>query len=394
MKCDVLVIGAGIQGAGVAQAVTAAGHSVLIVEKNVPASGTSSRSSKLIHGGLRYLESGQIKLVYECLHERNLLLKNAPDLVQLKPFYIPLYQKTSRPSWKIHLGLSLYKVLSGFDSSGAFRKLKSQEWNSLDGLILDNLQGVYQYWDAQTNDKQLTWAVLDSAQSLGAELMYPAMFEGSVRQGKKWISQLEYNGEHRQIESKVIVNAAGPWVNQVLQRIDINLVKHEVDLVQGTHIILPEKIQQGIYYLEAPSDQRAVFVMPWGENTMIGTTEKHFQGKPDDVSPSLAEIEYLLQVASHYFPRFEKYHTDSISSAFAGLRVLPGDGENAFSKARDTLIYEDKRQAPALFSLYGGKLTAYRATAEQVMKNIKHYLPEQRPVADTKSLALVSKSLK
>lgn len=388
MKFDVAVIGAGIQGVGVAQAVAAAGYSVVVLEKNAPASGTSCKSSKLIHGGLRYLESGQFKLVYECLHERQILLKNAPDLVQLKPFFIPVYRETSRPTWKINIGLNLYHALSGFDASGRFRKLQKSEWKELDGLTTENLVGVYQYWDAQTNDALLTQAVLRSAKKLGAELICPARFLNCEKNPEGWTLRYQQGETTQNLQAQVIVNAAGPWVNEVLGKISPQLVEHKIDLVQGTHIVVPEKTSLGIYYIEAPRDKRVIFVMPWGEQTMIGTTEKNFSGNPDDVCASDEEINYLLETVSHYFPQFATYQKDTITKSFAGLRVLPGGGNKAFAKARDTVIYENAELAPGIVTLFGGKLTAYRATAEQAMQKILRHLPERRAVADTKELML------
>ncbi|MDX1810540.1 MAG: FAD-dependent oxidoreductase, partial [Gammaproteobacteria bacterium] len=223
--------------------------------------------------------------------------------------------------------------------------------------------------------------------SLGAEIRYPVNFVGATRSDNNWQVSLQVEGEAITHSARILVNAGGPWVNAVLQQVNPALVKHQVELVQGTHIIVPEQPSNGIYYLEA-SDQRAVFVMPWGEQTMIGTTEKSFSGQPDDVAPGDDEIDYLLATVSAYFPKFKKYNRENISCAFAGLRVLPGEGKSAFGKARDTLIYEDTADAPGLITLYGGKLTAYRATAEQVLQKIKLHLPAHKIFADTKHLPL------
>jgi glycerol-3-phosphate dehydrogenase len=171
---DVVVIGAGINGAGVAQAAVAAGYSVLILEKSAIAQGTSSRSSKLIHGGLRYLETAQFRLVRESLRERTLLLSNAPDLVQLKPFYIPVYRTTRRRPWQLRVGLSLYALLAGPERSAIFTTVPSSRWDRLDGLSTRDLQTVFSYNDAQTDDHALTKAVLDSAVNMGAEVAVPA----------------------------------------------------------------------------------------------------------------------------------------------------------------------------------------------------------------------------
>ncbi len=388
MRVDVIVIGAGIQGVGVAQAVAAAGYSVLILEKNAPASGTSSKSSKLIHGGLRYLESSQFKLVRECLHERQMLLKNAPDLVQLKPFYIPVYEQTSRPPWKIRAGLSLYYALSGFRAEGKFRRISPSQWQALDGLQTNDLRQVFQYWDAQTNDALLTQAVLRSAQSLGAEMVCPAEVTAGEHHDALWEVHCRSGEKTHTFQARVVVNAAGPWVNSVLRVLSPKTPGCAVDLVQGTHVLLPTQTREGIYYLEAPSDRRAVFVMPWGGETLVGTTEKLFTGRPEDVAPTKAECEYLLDTVRYYFPRFAQFNEQDLSGSFAGLRVLPSGKGSAFSRARDTIIHEDRQHSAGLFTLYGGKLTAYRATAEQVMQKLRSYLPARASLADTRRLKL------
>ncbi|MBS1246874.1 MAG: FAD-dependent oxidoreductase [Proteobacteria bacterium] len=173
---DLVVIGAGIHGAGAAQAAAAAGYSVLVLEQTGIASATSCRSSKLIHGGLRYLESGQLNLVRESLRERDILLRIAPQLVRLVPFHIPIYRHTARRSWQIRAGLSLYALLGNLRRHAWFDTLPRTQWDELDGLTTRNLQAVFRYQDAQTDDAALTQAVMRSAQSLGAELVVPGEF--------------------------------------------------------------------------------------------------------------------------------------------------------------------------------------------------------------------------
>ena len=388
---DVLVIGGGIHGAGVAQACAAQGYSTIVIEQDEVASGTSCKSSKLIHGGLRYLESAQFSLVKECLQEREYLLKNASDLVKLKPFLIPIYKQTQRRPWKIRMGLSLYSGLNKFRASGRFKSIKQNEWAHLDGLSLNNLQHVFQYYDAQTDDKLLTQAVIQSAISLGAKLIKPARFLGAIKGKDNWSVSYESGGVTQSIKAKVVVNAAGPWVNQILATLPDNPQTNKVDLVQGTHIVLEAETAKGIYYLESPLDQRAIFIMPWYGDTLIGTTEKLYLGDPRDVIASDSEVEYLLESVKSYFPKFQKLGIGDVKDKFAGLRVLPRAEGTAFSRPRETTILEDKNHAPGFFSIYGGKLTAYRATAEEVQKKIAHLLPIKVAIADTKTLKLPTK---
>ncbi len=177
---DVVVVGGGIHGAGVLQAAAAAGHSALLIERAGLASGTSSRSSKLIHGGLRYLESGQFALVRESLRERAIHLRIAAELVELKPFFIPVYRDTRRRPWQLKVGLWMYALLGGFDASTRFGAVPKAEWSTLDGLDTQGLDAVIRYHDAQTDDAMLTRAVVQSALSLGAELAMPASFESGA----------------------------------------------------------------------------------------------------------------------------------------------------------------------------------------------------------------------
>jgi len=382
---DIVIIGGGIHGVGVAQAAAAEGHSVLLLEQTGLASGTSSRSSKLIHGGLRYLESAQFRVVRECLRERSLLLKLAPELVHLVPFYSPVYSDTHRRPWQIRIGLNLYRLLSGFDASGRFRRVPSREWEELDGLKQDKLEAVFQFYDAQTDDALLTQAVMRSAQGLGAKLAMPAQFNAAeLHEDGCTISYREGETE-RSCRAHVLVNAAGPWANEVLSKITPAPSRCRVDLVQGSHLVLPEPLSKGIYYVEAPQDRRAVFIMPWGEQTLVGTTETPYEGDPAAVRPLLQEQNYLLEVLAHYFPR---YRDVAPTATFAGLRVLPSSGGKAFGRSRETILHTDRKERPRVLTLYGGKLTAYRAAAEQVMAHIVTALPRRQAVADTRSLPL------
>lgn len=384
---DVVVVGAGIHGAGVAQAAAARGYSVLVLEQHAPAYGTSSRSSKLIHGGLRYLESGQFSLVRECLRERELLLRLAPDLVRLVPFYIPIYRNTTRRPWQIRAGLSVYALLGGLGPHVRFSRIPRQHWHELSGLNTTDLQAVYRYFDAQTDDAALTRAVLASAQQLGAQLCMPAEFISAAHNATACTVRYQHAGQVQECISRVLVNAAGPWTTQILERISPALQHPKVDLVQGTHIIIDATPPSGIYYVEAPQDRRAVFVMPWKNRTMIGTTEHLYQGDPAQVKPLPEEIDYLLQTYRDYFPATKN---PGIHASFAGLRVLPHASKSAFHRPRDTLLLCDNNEHPRVVSIIGGKLTAYRATADRLMQRVASSLPPAQPKAETKNLPLTA----
>jgi glycerol-3-phosphate dehydrogenase len=386
---DVIVVGAGIHGAGVAQAAAAAGQRVLILEQQHAAYGTSSRSSKLIHGGLRYLETGQLRLVRESLHERALMLKNAPDLVQLKPFYIPLYKQTRRRPWQIRSGLSLYAMLGGFKHGCRFNSVPRSEWAQLDGLNTLDLHSVFRYHDAQTDDALLTQAVLRSAQQLGATAYIPAKLQTIELHAHGVDVSYTENGQTRTTSARAVVNATGPWVNHTLSMVTPTQAARTIELVQGTHLILPGKVTRGVYYVENPRDGRAIFVMPWYGQTMIGTTESRFRGNPAEVQPLPTEINYLLQTLKHYFPAHHRDQRSDITHSFAGLRVLPAGSGHAFRRPRETLLDVDRADRPRVLSIYGGKLTGWRATAEKVMQRLTASLPTQTTIADTRNIRLL-----
>jgi len=385
---DVVVVGGGIHGVGVAQAAAAAGHSVLLMEKTDLACGTSSRSSKLIHGGLRYLESAQWRLVRESLQERRILLDIAPDLVRLVPFHLPVYRSTRRRAWQLRLGLCMYAALGGFDRSTRFRTLPRQEWSRLDGLETDGLGTVLRYYDGQTDDALLTRSVMASAQKLGAELALPATFVDADLTDDGADIRFTHRGRPEHLHARVLVNAAGAWANTIATRITPTAVLPAVELVQGTHLIVPGELTQGIYYVESPRDGRGVFVMPWHGEILIGTTETRFRGNPEQVAPHAAESHYLLSVLRRYFPRFRHSAIATRHQAFAGVRVLPVGKGHAFHRSRETMLITDRGSSPRTISIYGGKLTGWRATAEHVMLRIAASLPQREPRADTRRLRI------
>ncbi len=379
---DVVVIGAGINGAGAAQAAAAAGYTVLVLEQyDEPAQGTSSKSSKLIHGGLRYLETGQFHLVRESLRERANLLRNAPHLVKLVPFRIPVYSETTRRPWKIMAGLSVYSLFGG----KLFSRVPRSQWGQLDGLNTRGLEVVFSYYDAQTDDAHLTRSVLASAKLLGADIHTGADFKSARLVNNGCEIRYKMATAEVQVSARVIVNTSGPWVNDVLQNIKPALNMMDIELVQGTHIIVPGDISNP-YYLESPQDHRAVYVTPWKGRVLVGTTENHYAGDPAKVTPLEPEIRYLLDVHNHYFALELK--RDDVVEAFAGLRVLPGGGGLAFSKSREVRLLVDRPALPRVLTVYGGKLTSYRATSEKVIKRINKSLPRRKKIADTRFVSL------
>ncbi|MGE0580688.1 MAG: FAD-dependent oxidoreductase [Steroidobacteraceae bacterium] len=386
---DLVVVGGGIHGVGVAQRAAAAGQRVLLLEKTAVAAGTSSRSSKLIHGGLRYLETGQLRLVRESLHERAALLRLAPDLVQLRRFLVPIYGDTRRRPWVLGAGLALYAGLAGFARGAGFGLVPRREWAALDGLATHGLERVFWYHDAQTDDAALARAVLASAQRIGAQALVPATFLGAQLHDAEVVVRYASNGGLHECVARVLVNAAGPWAARVAREVSPAIAVPDIELVQGTHLLLPAPAPaRGLYYVESPRDGRAIFVMPWQGKLMIGTTELRYRADPDDVAATTGESHYLLGILRRYFPDAAATAGREPPHAFAGLRVLPGGPGHAFHRSRETHFEVDREVAPRVISIYGGKLTTFRATAAQALRRVAGSLPARRAVADVDALPL------
>lgn len=361
---DLIIIGAGIHGAGFSYIAQALGLKSLLLEKSGQVgSATSANSSKLIHGGLRYLESGQFNLVRECLRERKRLLQAAPDLVALKPFYIPIYSPSKRGNITIAAGLSLYKLLGG----GGFSFLSQKQRAALP-IKKHNLTGLWQYWDCQTNDNILTQRVVSAALKLGGELQlgnYPIAIE--TRNPEQFYLTLN-NGT--QVNSRCLINATGPWVNEVAA-LNPQLPNIKIQWVQGSHLVINRPAFYGCYYLESPIDGRPFFVLPWQGKQLIGTTETLINN-PDAAALTSAERDYLIASYRYFFADSPIAHTDIIAT-YCGVRVLPlannySANPNMINRAkRDTQLVQ-AANTPGYLALYGGKLTSFYATALKGMQ--------------------------
>jgi len=399
-EVDVLVIGGGIYGAGVTQAAAAAGHSVLLVELNSIASATSSNSTKLIHGGLRYLESMQLGLVYESLHERELLLQLAPDLVRREWFYIPVYQYNKRPAWLVKLGLLLYWALSLGRSR--CKSIPRKQWRRLiPGLNTDRMTALLAYEDAATDDAALTQSVATSAEQMGADILQHTAFVSAQREGDYWLVKLD---PEREVRAKILINAGGPWVNRIRQHISPVPPVQQVHLVQGAHLYLDRPCPAFIYV--ESEDGRVMFFRPWRQGTLAGTTETVFTGDPATVHASEDEVAAILATYNRYFPESACSESD-ILKRYCGIRVLPqkelpqnvmpqeelqqkqspASLANVFSASRDTQLLCDHEKNPAYIAIYGGKLTTYRKESEKVARLISRSLPEARK-ANTRDIKL------
>lgn len=364
MDFDVLVVGAGIHGAAVARELSAKNLRVLVIEKSGQvASATSSKSSKLIHGGLRYLESFQFALVHECLHEQARLLRSAPHLVHKSDFAIPVYRQSLRSPWTIASGLLLYWLMGA-----SFPRRLATKDAIIDGLNQRDLQHFFSYVDAQTDDAHLTRSVLASAGMMGAQLSLETELLGAEFFGNSVKVVLSQQQQRKEYEVGALINAAGPWVSEVSRRIAPENPEPPADLVRGTHIELPGSLSR-CYYLEA-EDGRAVFALPWREHKLIGTTEVVHSSGPEHCVPSIEEIKYLLGVYNRYFN--EQMSENNVLAQWAGLRVLPATSHSYFSRPRDAHLYADRQKKPRYVSIYGGKLTSHAATARRVAKMLKY----------------------
>jgi glycerol-3-phosphate dehydrogenase len=281
----------------------------------------------------------------------------------------------------------MYALLGGFDAATRFGSVPKTEWPALDGLKTLDLDAVIRYHDAQTNDALLTRAVVKSALGLGAEIAMPAKFTGATL-GEDGVKVSYDCGSNVEVKARVLVNAAGPWATEVARAVHPAIAVPDVDLVQGTHIVIPHPVTAGIYYVESPTDGRAVFVMPWDGATLIGTTETPYRGDPDQVHPLPEEEEYLLAVVRHYFPHLSALTRGDITGRFAGLRVLPAATQAAFDRSRETIFTTDRDARPRVLSIYGGKLTGWRAAAAHVMRRISPSLPAAVKRAETDLLIL------
>lgn len=284
------------------------------------------------------------------------------------------------------MGLGIYALLSGLGEYARFHTVPKNAWQELDGLRTEKLQTVFQYWDAQTDDALLTRAVMESARQLGAQLICPARFLSARIEPDSCLVSYEVKSQIRQYRCLAVINAAGPWARAVARKFTPDIPDLAVDNVQGSHLELPGKVERGCYYLEVPQDKRAVFMMPWkNDTTLLGTTECHYDGEPGAVAPLPEEKKYLLDVYQHYFPG----RSTDVIAAWAGLRVLPSvTGGSAFTRSRETQLPVDNETRPRVVSVFGGKLTGYRATAERVMAVLQGTLPPARPLAKTSELPL------
>ena len=374
---DVLVIGGGITGTGVARDAAMRGLRVALVEKRDFGSGTSSRSSRLVHGGVRYLEHGEVRLVFESSRERRTLLRIAPHLVRPLSFTWPVYDDARIPRWKLNAGLALYDALSLFRNVARHRTLSARGVLRREpALRVDDLDGGACYWDASTDDARLTLANAIAARTAGAVVINHARVVALSRDGGR-VSGAEVrewqSGEVCHVSAKVVVNATGPWSDEVEA-----LTGERSPAVRGSkgvHIAVHRSRlgNKSAVTLTAPQDGRVMFVLPAGAFTIIGTTDTFDSSSPDDVRAADADIEYLLTSVNHYFPSAELSRHDVVS-AWAGIRPLAAKSAPGNDPGSASREHEISEAVPGLIRVTGGKLTTYRSMAAEVVDVVEHAL--------------------
>lgn len=366
-EVDVVVIGGGVNGCGIARDLAGRGLSVVLCEKDDLACATSSASTKLIHGGLRYLEHYEFRLVRDALREREVLLKAAPHIIWPLNFILPHHRKL-RPWWMIRAGLFLY------DHLGGRKILPKSRSHYLPGTLLGQplkaeFRRGFSYADCWVEDTRLVVLNAIDAHEKGAEILTRTECINLDRLPKQdmWAVTMQDNNtdEKFRVHARLVVNASGPWVNKTLGLVGADVAKHKVRWVKGSHIIVPRMYQGEHAYILQNEDKRIVFAIPYEKKfTLVGTTDVEYTGDIEEVRISVDEVEYLCKAASRFFRHPLK--PEQVEWTYSGVRPLLDDGEgDASSVTRDYLLEMDDYKGVPLLSIFGGKITTFRKLSEQ-----------------------------
>lgn len=382
-ETDLLVIGGGINGTGIACDAQGRGINTILCEAKDLARETSSYSSKLVHGGLRYLEQYEFKLVREALKEREVLLNKAPHLIQPLRFVLP-HDKHLRPKWMLRAGLFLYDHLAKLKTLQKSKGLSLKD--SLEGQNLkDKFTYGFSYSDCKIDDARMVILNAKQAQQLGAKILINTACVKAERIDGKWKATLESPTGEITVFAKAIVNATGPWVSDVLGKHIQSHSKSSVRLVQGSHIVVPKLFEGDHAYILQNKDNRIVFAIPYGyvsknENhfTLIGTTDLNYEGDPRKVKISDKETQYLCELINEYFKKPIK--PSDIIWAYSGVRPLYDDHTANVSKVTREYHFEleDEKGNLPLLSIFGGKITTFRTLSEAALEKLKPYFPEMK----------------
>lgn len=365
---DVLVVGGGIVGAGVARDAAMRGLRVGLVEQHDFAFGTSSRSSRLLHGGLRYLAQGRIGLVHEASVEKTVIHHIAPHLAEPLPFIFPTYRGNRHwVLWQLKIGVKIYDLLCQGRNLGKSTWLNRNEVSRrIQNLTATNLNGAVRYYDGFTNDARLVLDTLRSAAQSGAVVLNYCQFQEATRK-EGWSCKLVdcLTNRELRIRTRTVVNATGPWAeNLPHSRVKLRLTKGVHLVVDGSRLSVPDTVVM----TEA---QRILFVIPWGERTILGTTDTDYSGSLDQVNADVSDIDYVLRITNQFFPNAKLVPADVIS-AWAGLRPLIADPSGKPSDISRS--HEIRTPEPGWWDVAGGKLTTYRLMAEQATDAIVKWL--------------------
>ena len=386
MDYDICVIGGGINGVGIARDAVGRGLSVLLVEAQDLASATSSASTKLVHGGLRYLEHYEFKLVQESLRERKILLKAAPHIIWPLKFVLP-HDNHLRPYWMIKAGMFLYDRLSGRKKLAKSESLDFAT-DSLTDPLKDKYARGFSYSDCWVEDSRLVALNALDAKEKGANILTrtACTYLHPTQDKKGWQVHLQdiTEGDEFQVTAKIVVNAGGPWVRSLLDGSNLTPNEDErskfvpsVRLVKGSHIVVPKLYPGDHTYILQQKDGRITFTIPYEYNyTLIGTTDVPFDGDASQVEISAEEIDYLCEAVNQSFKK--QITPDDVVWSYSGVRSLVDDGtENASKVTRDYKLYIDERFGPPILSVFGGKITTYRALAEHAVERLATFYPKR-----------------
>jgi glycerol-3-phosphate dehydrogenase len=368
----IAVIGGGINGAGVAWELARKGYEVTLFERGRCGGQTSSATTKMIHGGLRYLEGMHIELVRESLRDRAWLLSHLPQLVKPIEILLPVYNDSPRSRFSIAIGLTLYDLLAGRSNIRRHRSRTVDELTSMAPLIREGLRGGFSYWDAQVDDAALVRAVVDSARRDGAVIREMTPVTGLRREKEHWVIRTA-GGE--EFVFSMVVNAAGPWMNELLKANHIRS-PYRLSLVRGSHLVLEHRISEVGILLQSISDRRVFFVLPWKGTTLVGTTEVVQRGELDDVHPSQEEIDYLITRFNRYIR--EPITAADVASTFAGVRPLVGRSSNPSAIGRE---YRIQRRGN-LINIFGGKMTTFMSLSRKVGMRVDNHFGRPRPARE------------
>lgn len=371
---DVFVIGGGINGCGIARDAAGRGFSVFLAEMNDLASGTSSGSTKLIHGGLRYLEYYEFRLVREALMEREVLWTNAPHIIWPLRFVLP-HRQDLRPAWFLRLGLFIYDHIGGRRKLPATRTLDLRT-DPVGAPLKGDYGKAFEYSDCWVDDARLVILNARDAAARGAVIRTRTEVVGVDRQGDGWSVTIrdERSGSVDKISARLVVNAAGPWVDRVLRGPAGKNEAHNVRLVQGSHIVVPKLFDHDRCYIFQNADGRIIFAIPYEHDyTLIGTTDLDYEGDPGAVAIKEDEKTYLCDAAGEYFKSTIK--VADIVWAYSGVRPLFDDGASKAQEAtRDYVLKVDESAGAPIVNIFGGKITTYRRLAEAILEKIEDLL--------------------